>query len=148
MDDVLVIGAGVSGLAAAQQLTGRGLRVRVLEARDRLGGRIWTIRDGMLPVPMEGGAEFVHGRPDATWQIIHAARLSAVAVPDSHLHLMRSRLRDAGDFWGEIDKVMARLKLLKRDMSFAEFLRRKCAHVPLRFRELARGYVEDRKSVV
>ena len=40
-DDVLVIGAGIAGLGAAAELADHGLRVRVLEARDRLGGRIF-----------------------------------------------------------------------------------------------------------
>lgn len=142
MDDVLVIGAGVAGLAAAQRLSARGLRVRVVEARDRLGGRIWTIHDRSLPIPIEGGAEFVHGRPEATWRLIEQASLAAADVPDSHLHLVRGRLRNADDFWDEIERVMTRLKRVKRDVSFAEFLRQRCADVPLRFRELARGYVE------
>src|SRR5690606_28628752 len=58
--DVLVIGAGVAGLAAAGELVRAGLRVRVLEARDRIGGRVDTLRDPSLPVPIELGAEFVH----------------------------------------------------------------------------------------
>ncbi|HVX13944.1 MAG TPA: FAD-dependent oxidoreductase [Pirellulales bacterium] len=42
--DVIVVGAGIAGLAAARELTARGLDVVVLEARDRIGGRIWTDR--------------------------------------------------------------------------------------------------------
>ena len=59
--DVLVLGAGVSGLAAAARLTQAGCTVGVLEARDRVGGRIHTLRDGRWPVPVELGAEFVQG---------------------------------------------------------------------------------------
>ena len=43
---VIVVGAGVAGLAAARMLAASGVRVTVLEARDRVGGRIWTLRDG------------------------------------------------------------------------------------------------------
>lgn len=44
---VIVIGAGIAGLAAAQQLQQFGLEVIVLEARDRVGGRIATFRKGL-----------------------------------------------------------------------------------------------------
>jgi monoamine oxidase len=52
---VLVLGAGVAGLAAARTLTDRGLQVTVLEGRDRIGGRVWT-RDGL-----DLGAHWIHG---------------------------------------------------------------------------------------
>ncbi|HEY5678414.1 MAG TPA: FAD-dependent oxidoreductase, partial [Myxococcales bacterium] len=60
--DVVVIGAGVAGLAAARELRLRGLSVAVLEARDRIGGRVHTLRPDGWPLPVEAGAEFVHGR--------------------------------------------------------------------------------------
>lgn len=59
--DVAVVGAGVAGLAAARELRDRGLRVTVLEARSRIGGRILTHRDDRVPLPIELGAEFLHG---------------------------------------------------------------------------------------
>ena len=43
---VIVAGAGLAGLTAARELQRRGARVTVVEARDRLGGRVWTRRDG------------------------------------------------------------------------------------------------------
>src|SRR5437016_14571939 len=57
--EVLIVGAGVAGLTAARELAAAGARVLVLEARDRLGGRVMThhTADG----PVELGAEFVHG---------------------------------------------------------------------------------------
>lgn len=58
--DVLVIGAGMSGLAAARELTTRGYQVIVLEARDRIGGRIWTNHD-WPNVALDLGASWIHG---------------------------------------------------------------------------------------
>lgn len=57
--DVLVIGAGIAGLRAAQVLVAAGRRVIVLEARDRLGGRIRTDRSWGVPVDL--GASWIHG---------------------------------------------------------------------------------------
>jgi monoamine oxidase len=55
--DVIVIGAGFAGLAAATELADRGVDVLVLEARDRVGGRVWSDRAGGALI--ERGAEFV-----------------------------------------------------------------------------------------
>lgn len=57
--DVLVLGAGIAGLAAARTLVDKGLRVIVLEARDRIGGRLWT--DSSLGLPLDLGASWIHG---------------------------------------------------------------------------------------
>jgi len=58
---VIVIGAGAAGLSAAAALGEAGLAVAVLEARERIGGRIITLRDPVCQSPVELGAEFVHG---------------------------------------------------------------------------------------
>jgi monoamine oxidase len=70
--DVLVIGAGAAGLSAAEKLREAGKRVIVLEARDRIGGRVHTIRERGV---VEAGAEFVHGENAATWDIIRAGTM-------------------------------------------------------------------------
>ena len=62
--DIAIIGAGIAGLAAGRRLAGAGRRVAILEARDRVGGRIYTHR-AAPGIPIELGAEFVHGRPPA-----------------------------------------------------------------------------------
>src|SRR5690348_1435776 len=59
--DVIIVGAGAAGLAAANVLTEGGAECVVLEARDRTGGRIYTewALDGVTPIEL--GAEFIHG---------------------------------------------------------------------------------------
>jgi monoamine oxidase len=71
--DVIVIGAGVAGLTAARSLAEQGLRVSVLEARNRIGGRILTHRAQGHPIEL--GAEFIHGRPPELWALITEANL-------------------------------------------------------------------------
>ena len=72
--DVLVLGAGAAGLACAAALRRAGRRALVLEARERVGGRVWTER-GFAPHAVEFGAEFVHGEHASTWPAIAAAGL-------------------------------------------------------------------------
>ena len=68
---VIVIGAGVAGLSAAYHLKQAGVDAAVLEARDRIGGRVWTDRE-FADIPVEFGAELIHGRSPAvnTWEWI------------------------------------------------------------------------------
>jgi monoamine oxidase len=82
--DVVVLGAGIAGLAAAERLGAAGRRVVVLEARDRIGGRIHTVDDPGLNLPVELGAEFVHGRPAALVGLIRDTGLTLEAVSDNH----------------------------------------------------------------
>src|SRR3954452_6306974 len=57
--DTIVVGAGVAGLTAARLLTGAGRTVVVLEARDRIGGRVHTDRRHGLITDL--GASWIHG---------------------------------------------------------------------------------------
>lgn len=61
MTSVLVLGAGLAGLSCACHLARRGCDVTVLEARDRVGGRVHTLRDFPHGLRAEAGAEFVDG---------------------------------------------------------------------------------------
>ena len=58
-EHIVVVGAGMSGLAAARRLADAGMGVTVLEARDRLGGRTWT--NTSLGVPIDLGGAWMHG---------------------------------------------------------------------------------------
>src|SRR4249919_3335350 len=56
---ILVAGAGLAGLTAARALSRRGAVVRVIEARDRIGGRVWTHRETLAPCHADMGGEFI-----------------------------------------------------------------------------------------
>ena len=75
---MIVIGAGAAGLAAAAELVRAGQRMLVLEARDRVGGRCWTRRMPGLQIPVELGAEFIHGEAKVTHALLKKAGLTAV----------------------------------------------------------------------
>src|SRR4051794_34824386 len=73
---VMVIGAGAAGLMAAGELARGGRQVTILEARDRLGGRIYPLPVAEFGYAAEGGAEFVHGAAPVTRQVMRDAGLS------------------------------------------------------------------------
>jgi monoamine oxidase len=77
---VIVAGAGLAGLAAAVALQDQGAHVTVVEARDRVGGRVWTLRDGWLDGQhVEAGADLIDEGQDAMRLL--AARLNLELTP-------------------------------------------------------------------
>ncbi|MCK6477360.1 MAG: FAD-dependent oxidoreductase [Phycisphaerales bacterium] len=123
--DVLVVGAGAAGLSAAAELSRAGRSVIVLEARDRTGGRIHTVTPPGSPIPIELGAEFVHGWAEPTWSIIRRAGLVAYDVPFEHLERRGRSLVRRDRYGQQIAEALRGIDRLKKDVSFAEFLRRK-----------------------
>jgi len=142
--DVIIVGAGVAGLAAARALRERGGRAEVLEARDRIGGRVLTHRDPRAPAPIELGAEFVHGSAPEVMSIVREAGLLAVDVCGERWERRNNRLVPSRDFWQRLENVMGRMSASRDpDRSFHEFLvtapgGRRLA----RDRALAREFVE------
>lgn len=107
--DVLIIGAGVAGLAAAGMLSRGGMRVLVLEARDRIGGRIATVHPRNLDTAVELGAEFVHGRPPETFELIDDSHLEVSQIYGEPFCSNEAGLEPC-DFWSRIEKVLERMK--------------------------------------
>ena len=98
--DVVIVGAGVAGLAAARKLHEEGARIAILEARDRIGGRILTVRDERTPVPIELGAEFVHGTAEEVVELAREARLVICDIHGERWRATRGKLTpmDEDDF--------------------------------------------------
>ena len=120
--DAIVIGAGAAGLAAAADLGEAGAATVVLEARDRIGGRILTLDEKGWPLPIELGAEFIHGRPTETFRIVEEAGLLVERVAGKHVLVARGRLRGRGDYFDAMAMITARMRRRGRDRSVAEFL--------------------------
>ena len=143
----VIIGAGVAGLAAARHLASCGVRVQVLEARDRIGGRIVTRRAPGFLDPMELGAEFIHGEAPETYELLESAGLRSVDIDGRRYELRGRRLQQADDFWEQLHGVTrllpAALRRAGSDLAFSAFLDRKpggrraahARHTLLRFAE-------------
>jgi monoamine oxidase len=122
--DVLIIGAGGAGLAAAAELTHSGRSVLVLEARERIGGRMWTQHAPDLAVPIEYGAEFIHGRAPTTMAILQRGGKTAIESTDTHYRLHDGELAARNDHFHDVQRAMraSAAKLEKTDLSFDTFL--------------------------
>ena len=144
--DVAIVGGGAAGLAAAHDLAGSGLSIVLVEARPRLGGRVETLRLPDSAVPVELGAEFIHGEAPETMRIVESARLRAVRIPDVHWRWTPRGVSSA-DFWRPIVRVLSRVPRSGRDLSAAAFLRSRAARATGRERALVRSFVEGYHAV-
>jgi monoamine oxidase len=136
---VIVLGAGAAGLAAARALSRAGIATLVLEARQRIGGRIHTVHEADFDSPLELGAEFVHGKPPQIWSAIASGRLQATEAEgedwcfhDGRLERPEALFRATGRLTDQIDDAP--------EQSFVDFLQASGADEDAQ--RWAAGYIE------
>jgi len=151
--DVVIVGAGVAGLAALAELDSADLRVLCIEARDRIGGRILTVHDALAPLPIELGAEFVHGRPPEILNIARSGSLALYDCADAAVHIHDGQVQRHEDAWEPVGRLMGEMRKAAdhgRDKPFSAFLERS-KHSALA-KELSASFVEGfnaaRKEVI
>lgn len=129
---------------AARELARAGKDVCVLEASNRVGGRVMTLYDTNAGTPVELGAEFVHGDAPVTTRLLDEARLVTVPVLGKQYRSDRGELAPQGPIWEKMAEVFKHLNPdRKKDRSFQEFLDDKPGGARLKKeRELARGFVQ------
>ncbi|MEO6801722.1 MAG: NAD(P)/FAD-dependent oxidoreductase [Granulicella sp.] len=137
--DVLVIGGGIAGLATARALAESGQQILLLEARDRLGGRIFTRHcDGEV---IEFGAEFIHGRPPELWRLIEEAGLETYEREGESFCFEDQILRACPEGREDMVSLLEGLEdWAEPDVSFAEYLDRRSVRGEKR--EQIVGFVE------
>ena len=120
--DILVIGAGASGLMAAKELSARGKKVIVIEARNRAGGRIETLPKKKFSQPTEAGAEFVHGNLPLTLQLLKEYNIQYTKAEGSMLRNINGKWQDTEEQVEGWDEMIEQMDTLKEDMTLADFL--------------------------
>ena len=118
--DILIIGAGLAGLTASSILSRAGLDVALLEARDRSGGRVYSI---VSPggASIELGAEFVHGRPAEIFDIVSSSMLDEVR--GTQACSIGGKFVEC-DFFEKSEQIFSRMREHRGpDISFMDFLR-------------------------
>jgi monoamine oxidase len=139
----IIIGAGAAGLAAAASLAAAHEPYLILEARDRVGGRVDTVHDPRWPLPLEFGAEFIHGRPKVTWDLVHHAGLRAYDVADEHWQSKDGKPQKHSEGWSGLDEIMRRLaRVGQQDLTFLDFLHQHCADISGPAIAMAKAFVE------
>ena len=119
--EIVIIGAGIAGLAAASKLGRAGLSVVMLEARDRLGGRIFGHRDQRCDAPIELGAEFIHGRPPEIWKPLQESGIQVTEVEGQNWCVFNGRLAPC-NFSSQVDSILDQMDDSPPDESFRAFL--------------------------
>ncbi len=121
-EDVIVVGAGASGLMIARKLSQEGFNVVILEARDRVGGRILTIENPAFVLPVEAGAEFIHGNLPVTINLLKEAGLQYRASGGDAWRFADCGLQQDTGFKEKDDLITNKLDELRQDITVASFL--------------------------
>ncbi|MXN90903.1 FAD-dependent oxidoreductase [Flavobacterium sp. Sd200] len=124
--DVIIIGGGAAGLMAAYTLAKQGKTITILEARNRLGGRVHTITKN-FSAPTELGAEFVHGNLPLTLGLLKEAGIATAPVDFEMWQCHNDTFEQSNEFVERWDELLEKLNALQEDMPFYDFLQQNFA---------------------
>src|SRR5688500_9098943 len=123
--DIIIIGAGAAGLVAARELSKTGYRVTIIEARDRIGGRVYTFRDNAFSVTIELGSEFIHGKQPCTFEFLKEYKIGHHIAKGDIVRVTNGKFEKEKDFVDDHHhELEKKLKTLKEDIPVEDFLNR------------------------
>lgn len=120
--DIIILGAGAAGLAAAVELAANDRSVCIVEGRERIGGRILTRHEPGVPIPIEMGAEFIHGRSPEVMAWLHRANAAYSDAAQTRWRTSRGKLLPADGVFEEMKRGLSSVKRPKKDLPFGDFL--------------------------
>jgi monoamine oxidase len=120
--DVIIVGSGAAGLMAAWELVQTGKRTAVVEAKDHVGGRANTIYDSNFELPVELGAEFVHGDLELTKMLLKKAGAEQYEIKGDIWQNDNGSLDEQKDFIEDYSALNSKFKELREDISVADFI--------------------------
>jgi monoamine oxidase len=121
MDHSLIIGAGISGLTVARRLAEQGHSVTVIEARDRIGGRIHTLKK-KFSQPTEAGAEFIHGKLPLSLALLQESKEESTLIKGRFYTISKDELEKGDLLENHWREMMNTLSALESDITLAAFL--------------------------
>lgn len=122
INDIIIVGGGAAGLMCARELLKKGNRVTILEAYDRLGGRIRTIHDPAFENPVEAGFEFIHGNLPLTIQLLKEARIDYKPAKGVMVRIVNGEWKTQDDFTLGWKELIEQMNEVKEDVTVDEFL--------------------------
>lgn len=137
--DVLIVGGGAAGLMAMKELVSTGYKVCLLEATDRIGGRIKTA-SGNFNIPVETGAEFVHEKAFLTLELLRQAKLEYIPANGNSIVFRHGVRFDEEDRKEHFNTIIKKVDRIKQDSSLRLFLDR---HFPLLEYESLRNSIQQ-----
>ena len=128
MEKIIIAGGGVAGLFAARELSRQGYDITILEATERLGGRIHTIRNALFTQPVEKGVEFIHGNLPLTIKLLKEARIEYKPVRGNMIRVVDGDWKTQDDFTLGWDELIEKMNSVRQDMTMDEFLQQNFSH--------------------
>ena len=120
--EVLIIGAGAAGLFAARALARAGRQVLLVEARDRVGGRVHTLAPPGFAHPLEAGAEFLHGAVPLSRALLAEAGAAYQATTGQTYVVRNGEVLADSTFFAPLPQLLAKIQTLAHDLPLAAFL--------------------------
>ena len=141
--DVIIIGACAAGLAAGRELAKAGKKVILLEARNRIGGRINTLNVPDFSTPLEAGAEFIHGEMPVTQLLLKEAGISYYPSEGNYYSIRNGKFQQSDSLGETFSVIFQKAGSLKQDLPFGKFLDQFLNEDKYKsIRETARGLAE------